>query len=266
MAISFKGQDAPPPAVSPRVSRAVRCSPHGIPEYDIANDGFSADSAPPRPPRRPTRTPPHQRGSTTSQTRRQPRRSAVQMVTATVEKDELCLVCSGGTFSSPAARHNGRGVNPNPTLTLNSLTRPRGANTVRVHSGSPKNPQPRERGKGKNRTEAENGCSLCVRSFPPYSSSRGKGRNRTEDKNHHSLCSCFAPSALGARGGIKPRKRMTIIQPPPLLSPPLWPSGQGESNRGREWRFSVFVLPPLSSAPATRCSGAGTRVNPSPWG
>ena len=56
------------PAVSPRVSRGMRCSPHGIPEYDIANDGFSADSAPPRPPRRPTRTPLHQCGSTTSQT------------------------------------------------------------------------------------------------------------------------------------------------------------------------------------------------------
>ena len=40
--------------------------------YDIANDGFPADSAPPRPPqatRRPTRTPPHQRGRATSQTR-----------------------------------------------------------------------------------------------------------------------------------------------------------------------------------------------------
>ena len=69
--------DGVPPAVSPRVSRGVRCTPHGIPEYDIANDGFPAESAPPRPPRRPTRTPPHQRGSTTSQTRRQTQRSAV---------------------------------------------------------------------------------------------------------------------------------------------------------------------------------------------
>jgi len=71
------GGRPPPPPVSPRVSRCVRCTPHGIPEYDIANDGFPADSAPPRPPRRPTRTPPHQRGSTASQTRRRTRRSAV---------------------------------------------------------------------------------------------------------------------------------------------------------------------------------------------
>ena len=67
----------PPPAVSPRVSRGVRCSPHGILQYDIGNDRFPADSAPRRPPRWPTRTPPHQRGSTTGQTRRQTRRSAV---------------------------------------------------------------------------------------------------------------------------------------------------------------------------------------------
>ena len=37
--------DEVPPVVSPRVSRGVRCVPHGVPEYeyDIDNDAFSAD-------------------------------------------------------------------------------------------------------------------------------------------------------------------------------------------------------------------------------
>jgi len=62
--------DGIPPAVSPRVSRGVHCTLHSIPEYDIANDGFPADSAPPRPPRQPTRTPArqHHQSDTTADT------------------------------------------------------------------------------------------------------------------------------------------------------------------------------------------------------
>ena len=75
------------PAVSPRVSCGVRCSPHGILEPDKANDGVPADLALPRPPRRPKRTPPHQRGGITSQTRRPTRRSTVHSDEGGVERE-----------------------------------------------------------------------------------------------------------------------------------------------------------------------------------